>query len=299
MPREVGSLIGRHRLSEDHLGRPGEFQLLQRYMRLYGDPKHLNIEETEYGEDILMPIYHELEAWEELRNLYPEVLSPHPIVQWEFSPTWECPEDCGGCPDRASLHTADSPEARVDFEIWKDRVNFAVDRGGKYLLLIGGTIDRLPVARQTMRYILDETPADAAWFTDGIISTNWKTGKPNVMLDAWINEAKILQATTHVSADYLNLPNPDGSLPSPEVRWENSRWYKSAYGLNLAHALAVRGAKRVIINTAVSATNINEVLPIYEHVKQLQDEIYAIGSGTVALLTISPWQHYTQSYVWR
>lgn len=292
MPLEEKRLIGRHRLSKDHLGRPHEFYLLQRYMRRYGDKRHFQTKVNIHGEEISTPVYQGYEAWFEMEQHFPKVMLPHPIVQWELSPTWRCPEDCGGCPDRASLHVGDRPEVLIDFETWKKRVDFAVTQGGQYLLLIGGTIDRMKVARQTMRYILRDTPADAGWFLDGIIVTDWKSGEPNMMLDVWIQEAGILDATTHVSADYLNLPNKDGSLPSPQVRWENSRWYKSAYGLNLARVLIEKNAKRVIVNTAVSAHNINEVLPIYEHVKQLQQTAREMGRQTVVLWTVSPWQHY-------
>lgn len=292
MFRDDEKQIGRHRLSPDHIKRPDEFYLLQRYLRRFGDQAHLKEAMDMQGGSIITPSYRGYESWEEMEKYFPEVKLPYPIVQWEFSPTWGCPEDCGGCPDRASLHVGDPPEVQADFETWKQRVDFAVQQGAMYILLIGGTIDRMSVARKMMRYILDDTPADAGWFTDGIMLTDWKTRISNVLLGKWIDEAGILKATTHVSADYLNLSDATSQLPDPRVRWDNSRWFKSAFGLNLLNELVARNARRVVVNTTISSQNIDEIIPLYEYVARISDRARGPNTNTVVQWTFAPWQSY-------
>mgnify|MGYP000287456403 CR=1 FL=1 len=236
--------------------------------------------------------YKGFEALEEAKEKYPEVLRDT-IPHWEFSPTFRCPEDCEGCPDRASLHIGIPPEERIGLKEWRKRVDFAEKEGGRYILLIGGTIDNIPFLPKLMRYIHKKKVLDFGWFTDGIMLQDWRTGKPNELFERIVEEGNILEATTHVSADYLVVPQKNRSLPNPKFRWENSRWFKSAYGLNLARTLVEAHAKRVVINTAISSLNIDQVIPIYLYTCHLAEYAKAIGSPTVVLHTFSPWQHKT------
>jgi hypothetical protein len=167
--------------------------------------------------------------------------------------------------------------------------------GAEYFLLIGGTIDSHTVTPKLMAYILKENaPVDVGWFTDGIMLQKWKTGEPTVLFEKLISKGNLLQLTTHVSADYLVEEGirSDGPILSPFTRWENDshgpRYYKSAFGERLARTLIKLNAKRVVINTTVSARNIDEVIPLYNFVSQLQEYARTIESPTLVLHTLSP-----------
>lgn len=237
--------------------------------------------------------YHGWQAVEEARSL--GLLRPT-IRHVELSPTFRCPEDCQGCPDRISLHLNDPPEKQIPLKQWFQTVNRLIEFGVEYFLLIGGTIDRHPVTSRLASFILDkEAPADIGWFTDGIMLQDFRTGQLTPLFYRLIEEGRILQATTHVSADYLVNQGIalNGPLLSPKDRWDNqpggSRRYKSAFGLRLARQLVEKEAKRIVLNTAVMPGNLNEVIPVYEYVKELQDYARQIGSPTVVLHTLSPW----------
>jgi hypothetical protein len=172
-----------------------------------------------------------------------------------------------------------------------------VDLGVEYFMLIGGTIDGHTATSKLMSYILNKaTPVDAGWFTDGIMLLDWKTGKPNILFERLKNEGRFLELTTHVSADYLVKEGikDGGEILSPTIRWENeyggSRYYKSAFSERLARVLIDQGAKRVILNTAISAHNLDQVIPVYQYVADLQQYAQEINSPTVVLYTFSPWQ---------
>lgn len=216
----------------------------------------------------------------------------------EASSTQKCPEDCGGCPDRKSLHLNDPPEVTIGDEDWLDLVDNLEGYGVEYLMLIGGTIDRQRVTPLLIKHVLEkETKMDVGWFTDGIMLQNPHTGNPTKLFENLSAEGRILEITTHVSADYLVEQERKASGPvlDPKIRWENeyggSRYYKSAYGERLAIKLVQAQARRVVINTAVSSHNIQEVLPIYNFVSDLQEFANEIGSPTVVLHTMSPWVH--------
>lgn len=237
------------------------------------------------------------EGWQAVEEANELGLLRPKIRHAELSPTFRCPEDCGGCPDRASLHVGDPPEKQIGEKEWFAIVDKMVELGVEYFMLIGGTIDGHPTTYKLMRYILSKKPpVDVGWFTDGIMLQNWKTGEPNILYEKIVQEGKMLEMTTHVSADYLGKDgtNLEGPILSPEIRWENeyggSRFYKSAFGERLARNLIKQGARRVVINSAISAHNLDQIIPIYNYVVELHDYARKINSPTVVLYTFSPWQ---------
>ncbi len=217
----------------------------------------------------------------------------------ELSPTFTCPEDCGGCPDRVSLHLGDPAEQRIQEEQWFGVVDRLRGLGVTYFMLIGGTIDRQPVTPRLMTYILEKNDgSDVGWFTDGIMLQNPHTGAPTPLLQRLIEQGRMKELTTHVSADFL-VPEGvvvGGPILDPKKRWENehggSRYYKSAFGERLARRLIDIGVRRVVLNTAISTHNLDEVIPIYDFVASLQEYAQLAASPTVVLHTFSPW-------VWR
>lgn len=273
VPAEDGRTLGEHRLAHETIAIP---------------PERAAIAEIQASR-----AYQGWEAVEEARDL--GLLRPS-IDHAELSPTYSCPEDCGGCPDRISLHLDDPKETQIGENEWRVIIDQLQEMGVNYFLLIGGTIDRHPITPKLMTYILDkEQPVDVGWFTDGIMLQNPHTGKPTKLAERLLREGRLNELTTHVSADFL-VPRGvevDGPILDPTHRWENefggSRWYKSAYGERLARSLVRSGAKRVILNTAISAHNLNQVLPVYNYVATLQDYARDIGSPTVVLHTVSPW----------
>lgn len=215
----------------------------------------------------------------------------------ELSPTFRCPEDCGGCPDRASLHVGDPPEKQISEKEWLTIADTMIKLGVEYFMLIGGTIDGNPATRKLMTHVLSKKPpVDVGWFTDGIMLQNWKTGEPNILFEVLRSGGNMLGLTTHVSADFLvkEGTNLDGPILDPKIRWENeyggSRYYKSAFGERLARTLVRLKAKRVILNTAISAHNLDQVIPVYNYVTELQEYAKKIDSPTAVLYTFSPWQ---------
>lgn len=223
-----------------------------------------------------------------------------PVVRHaEVSPTFSCPEDCGGCPDRISLHLKDAPEERISDDKWLGIVDRLEELGVEYFMLIGGTIDGLKITPALMKHIRGKNGGgDFGWFTDGIMLQNPKTGAPTPLATRLIDEGGMLEGTTHLSADYL-VPEGialDGPILDSTIRWENkhggSRWYKSAFGERLARRLIEANARRVVLNTAISAANLDQVVPIYQYATELSDYAREKGSDTVVLWTMSPW-------VWR
>lgn len=235
-------------------------------------------------------------GWSAVREASELNLLRPSIRHAELSPTYRCPEDCGGCPDRASLHLGDPLERQLNKDEWFGIVDRLHDIGVEYFLLIGGTIDRHPITPQLMAYIPRKgKPADVGWFTDGIMLQNPHTGQPTPILSRLMREGGMRNISTHVSADYV-VPQgveKDGPILDPRIRWENeyggSRYYKSAYGERLARRLVELGARRVVLNTAISAHNIDEVLNIYSYAVELQEEAERLATGTVVLYTVSPW----------
>lgn len=217
----------------------------------------------------------------------------------EVSSTYKCPEDCGGCPDRVSLHRSDQKEKQMTLEDAEGTIDKLRELGVEYFLLIGGTIDGHSYTPKLMRYILDKGGAtDVGWFTDGIMLLNPHTGKVNPLFEKLVSEGGLLDLTTHVSADYLVDAGArgEGAILDPSIRWEShhggSRFYKSAFSERLARTLIEKGARRVILNTAISAHNIDQVIPVYNFVGLLQEYAREINSPTAVLFTFSPW-------VWR
>jgi len=216
-----------------------------------------------------------------------------------LSPTFRCSIDCGGCPDRVSLHLTDPPEQQISLEQWRDIVDKSIDLGVEYLLLLGGTIDSHPATPFLMRYIVDRPGSvDIGWYTDGIMLQQWRSGEPTRLYQQLIDEGGLLELTTHISADYLVKEGVrlDGELLDPSISWDtqygDSRYYKSAFGERLARRLVEARAKRIVLNTAVAAQNLDQVIPIYNYVSELQEYASRIGSPTTVLHTFSPW-------VWR
>lgn len=238
-------------------------------------------------------------GWEAVEEAGGEGLLRPKIRHAELSPTYQCPEDCGGCPDRKSLHLNDPPESRIVYDAWFGIADRLKRLGVEYFMLIGGTIDREKVTPALMRHILGMGDgADFGWFTDGIMLQHPKTGVATPLATRLIQEGGMLNGTTHVSADYL-VPEgvaEDGPILDSSIRWENvhggSRWFKSAFGERLARRLIDANARRVVLNTAVSAANIEEVLPVYNYAVALADYARESGKDTVVLWTMSPW-------VWR
>jgi hypothetical protein len=216
-----------------------------------------------------------------------------------LSPTFRCSIDCGGCPDRVSLHLTDPPEGQISLEEWRSRVDRLIGLGVEYFLLLGGTIDNHPATPFLMREVLSRpAPVDVGWYTDGIMLQQWKTGELTRLYHHLITEGGMLSLTTHISADYL-VPEgtrDGGQLLDPSISWDtqygDSRYYKSAFGERLARRLVEAHAKRIVLNTAVAAQNLDHVVPIYNYVAELQEYAQRIGSPTAILHTFSPW-------VWR
>lgn len=238
-------------------------------------------------------------GWEAVEEAEVEGLLRPSIRHAELSPTFQCPEDCGGCPDRKSLHLEDPPESRIVYDAWFGIADRLKRLGVEYFMLIGGTIDREKVTPALMRHISRMGDgADFGWFTDGIMLQHSKTGAPTPLATRLIDEGGMLEGTTHVSADYL-VPEgvaQDGPILDSSIRWENehggSRWFKSAFGERLARRLIDMNARRVVLNTAISAANLDEVLPVYDYTAELADYARKSGKDTIVLWTMSPW-------VWR
>ncbi len=238
-------------------------------------------------------------GWSAVEEARADGLLRSRIRQAELSPTWRCPEDCGGCPDRVSLHVKDPPEVQRSEAEWRDIIDRLVGLGVDYLMMIGGTIDRHALTVPLMQYIRSLPGSiDLGWFTDGILLHRWSDGRTNPLFERLIEDGGILEFSTHISADFV-VPEgvaEEGPLLDPSLRWENarggSRFYKSAYGLRLARNLIRRGARRVVLNTTIQPGNLDEVLPVYHHVAALQEYARSIGSATVVLHSVSPW-------VWR
>lgn len=237
--------------------------------------------------------YHGFDAVDEARGLG---LLRKKIRHAELSPTFRCPEDCGGCPDRISLHVGEPAEKQIGKKEWFAIIDNLIKLGVEYFLLIGGTIDSHTLTPEMMQYFLDKKPpTDVGWFTDGIMLQDWQTGKFNFLFERLNENDRLLKLTNHVSADYLvqEGASSKGPILDPSKRWENeyggSRYYKSAFSERLARNLIKKGAKRVVLNTAISAHNIDEVIKVYDFVGELQDYAARIDSPTVVLHTFSPW----------
>ncbi len=266
-------LLGEHRLATETIGVPPERPVIAEIQAL-----------------------RKYEGWEAVDEAREFGLLRQMVRHSELSPTFRCPEDCVGCPDRASMHRGDGPEKDMSPEQWLDVVDIlSSEHGVEYFMLIGGTIEGHPATPVLMNKIANDPRIDGGWFTDGIMLHDWRTGSLKPRYDK-LMASGMGELTTHVSADYLVPQGVEahGPLLDPRERWENayggSRWYKSAYGLRTAHDMINANAKRVVLNTAVSAHNIEEVLPIYEHAKLLQDRAQYFGKRTVVLYSLSPWQ---------
>lgn len=217
----------------------------------------------------------------------------------ELSPTFQCPEDCGGCPDRKSLHLDDPPESRIVYDEWFRIADRLKGLGVEYFMLIGGTIDRERITPALMKHLLAMGDGvDFGWFTDGILLQHPKTGAPTPLATRLIQDGGMLKGTTHVSADYL-VPEgvaKEGPILDSSIRWENeyggSRWFKSAFGERLVRKLIGVNAHRVVLNTAISAANLDQVIPVYNYAAELANYARDKGKDTVVLWTMSPW-------VWR
>lgn len=238
-------------------------------------------------------------GWEAILEAHETNMLTSEVTQVEISPTLKCSEDCQGCQDRISLHLDDSPEIQIGIEEWKEIIDRLEAMGANYFLIIGGTVDRHHLTPELMAYISSkDQPVDFGWFTDGIPLLNAKTGEPNERYQRLVEEGNILNGTTHVSVDYLVYDGAykDGAILDSFQRWDEtkggSRYYKSAFGLRLAKRLIQDHAKRVVINTALSARNIPDARFVYNHATALQEYAKSIDSPTVVLHTISPW-------VWR
>ena len=268
--------FGEHRLAKETVAVP---------------PERKEIKKIQAEKPLLS--YHAFDAVDEARQLG---MLRKKIRHAELSPTFRCPEDCGGCPDRISLHVGELAEKQIGKKEWFAIINKLIKLGVEYFLLIGGTIDSHPLTPEMMQYILDkEPPTDVGWFTDGIMLQDWQTGKFNFLFERLNGNDRLLQLTTHVSADYLvnEGVNSEGPILNPSKRWENeyggSRYYKSAFSERLVRNLIKKGAKRVVLNTAISAHNIDEVIKVYDFVGELQNYALQIDSPTVVLHTFSPW----------
>ncbi len=210
------------------------------------------------------------------------------IEQWELSPSFLCANDCVGCPDRVSLYKehlakGGKPETKMPFDWWSNKVEEVEKNGGTYGMLIGGELSTaVPWLPLLMSKMIKMKTLDPSIFTDGISSYSHTEKGPSTKFKELV-EHGLLDMTVHVSCDYLydteNLPDPSG-------RTNNSRKFKSAYGIWLAKKLVELGAKRVVMNTTIKADNIDEVIPIYEFCKSLRK-----NSNTVVLYTFAPWQH--------
>ncbi len=219
-------------------------------------------------------------------------------IQAELSPTFRCPMDCSGCPDGRSLHRGDQKEVQITESKWYGIVDRLAELGVKYFLLIGGTVDGHRMTPKLMSYLLSkDQPIDIGWFTDGMPLIHWRTGKPNKLFEKLVQQGRMLDLTTHISVDYLNSQALEQhELPNPKYGYsgetDSSRKVKSVFGLILAKLLVERGARRVIINSAISALNIDQTMLIYDAAAKLQEYARSLNSPTVVLHTISPW-------VWR
>lgn len=143
-----------------------------------------------------------------------------------------------------------------------------------------------------------------SWFSDGIMQTD-NDGDPAALFKRNVESGWIQKVASHVSMDYPyagdigsvfqddNLPQ---TLPTKKGRGtqfandpEQSRKFKSQYGLAFAVNLIREGVRRVVINTTVSTRNVDQVQAIYHQVSELQAFAEQIDSPTEVCWTFSPW----------
>ena len=223
----------------------------------------------------------------------------------EFSSTFRCAEACPGCPDSVLILARDikaglvnAKEDKASKEEMLQRLDLLADLGVKHVMMIGGTIDKEQELGNQVNHALDKGLA-VSWFTDGILLTTEKNGEPDVLFRHHLQSGWLSLVSTHLSMDYpseVNFLADNVSLPAKKGRvgefaadGEQSRRFKSQYGVRAAKNLVDAGVARVFINMTVSSHNADQLKPIYEQVKRLQDYAFAQGSLTQVLMTFSPW----------
>ncbi len=222
----------------------------------------------------------------------------------EFSPTFRCSEACPGCPDSVLILARNirqglvpAQEDRATPEQMLERINLLPKLGVKHVMMIGGTIDREPELANQVNHALGKGLV-VSWFTDGILLTEQNDGSPNELFRQHLSKGWLSRVYTHLSMDYVSeadflkackLPSKAGRLTQFAVDGEQSRRFKSQYGARAAKNLVDAGVARVFINMTVSSRNADQLLPIYDQVKILQDYALDSGSPTHVLMTFSPW----------
>lgn len=223
----------------------------------------------------------------------------------EFSSTFRCSEACPGCPDSVLILArniqaglADAKEDRAPREVMLQRLDLLADLGVKHIMMIGGTIDRERELGNQVNHALDKGLV-VSWFTDGILLTESNSGGFDVLFRHHLAAGWLEKVSTHLSMDYVSdgdflarslvLPEKKGRVGEFAADGEQSRRFKSQYGARAAKNLVDAGVARVFINITVSSHNVDQLLPIYEQVKKLQEYALASNSPTQALMTFSPW----------
>lgn len=235
-----------------------------------------------------------------------DVFKKGQVIAAEVSPTLRCPETCAGCPDNRlelekRIELGDEPKIEIlapQGELQK-KITQLADLGIHHIMFIGGTIDHVPVLPNLIDHALNtEENMRVSWFTDMIPQIN-EQGEITKLLQRNLKQGWIKKVATHVSMDYpfegdltsdkVNLPPKQGRLAKYAENPEYSRLFKSQYGAIGARKLIENGVRRVVINTTVSAHNVDQVMAIYKQVEQLQTYAQTIGSPTEVMWTFSPW----------
>ena len=235
------------------------------------------------------------------------------VLMAEVSPTLRCPLNCFGCPDASSnlqkrVARGETPrkEKRAPLELMRERMEILSQLGVIHFMLIGGTIDTLTVRERGVtvdvtallcRHGLD-LGAKVSWFTDGIPQLE-ANGQPSHLLKRNFTDGWIRQVATHLSLDYpfprdlfaanIHLtPKVEGAKEYKKSQ-DASRRFKSEYGAVAARQLIEHGVRRTVLNTTISPSNADQILPIYQQIAELQAYAAKISSPTEILWTFSPW----------
>jgi len=220
----------------------------------------------------------------------------------EFSPTFSCSETCPGCPDGVKFDEENRPikvnEEKATKADMLQRLDLLTDLGVKHVMMIGGTVDREPELANQVNHALDKG-LEVSWFTDGILLTEENRGDPNALFRNHLRNGWLSRVSTHLSMDYvsegnflaqeLDLPKKKGRVNDFKVDGEQSRRFKSQYGARAAKNLVDAWVARVFINMTVSLHNADQLRPIYDQLRVLQDYAINQNSPTQVLMTFSPW----------
>jgi len=238
------------------------------------------------------------------------LITPGDILCAEVNPTLRCPEACPGCPDSSielekDIKTGLKPkiEPRASADVINERVDYLIGLGVEHLMYIGGTVDSLSDLDEMMLHAKKQESVRVSWFSDGIPQTN-TDGTPSRLMQKKLDAGWLTEVYTHVSFDYPfagkedlytdfpSLPSKIGRVNDFAVDAEKSREFKSQYGVAFAKNLIDNNARRVVLNTTVSPSNLPHLPNIYLQALDLEKYAKRQNSKTEVMWTFSPW-------VWR